>query len=127
MINASPLRGGPTDQPTTRDVIAATVLRVEQHPAADRLVLVNVDTGSGTPVQIVMSGSLDEVNAGDSVPVVLPGGREPNGKKVRAETFRGERSGGRILSYSELGWDAADPSLAVVLETAVPAGAGLPL
>lgn len=77
------------------------VLEFDQHPDADRLRLVQVDVGEGAPRQIVCGAS--NFRQGDTVAVVLPGGRMPDGMEIREAKLRGVESRGMMLSERELG------------------------
>ncbi len=78
------------------------VLRFDKHPDADKLRLVKVDVGDEDgPRQIVCGASNFEV--GDTVAVVLPGGRMPDGMEIREAKLRGVESRGMMLSERELG------------------------
>jgi phenylalanyl-tRNA synthetase beta chain len=77
------------------------VLEFEQHPDADKLRLVKVDVGEGQPRQIVCGAS--NFQQGDTVAVVLPGGRMPDGMEIREAKLRGVESRGMMLSERELG------------------------
>ncbi|MCW2926449.1 MAG: Phenylalanyl-tRNA synthetase beta chain [Thermoleophilia bacterium] len=77
------------------------VLEFEPHPDADKLRLVKVDVGEGAPRQIVCGAS--NFQQGDTVAVVLPGGRMPDGMEIREAKLRGVESRGMMLSERELG------------------------
>ncbi len=53
-------------------IIVGKILKIEKHPDADKLIVCQVDIGSGT-IQIVTGAP--NVKEGDKVPVVLDGGR----------------------------------------------------
>jgi len=82
-------------------VLAARVLEVLPHPEADRLVLVDIEAGSGTTR--VVCGAKNFV-AGDVVPYAPPGARlpEPFGL-IEAKKLRGVLSPGMLLAPDELG------------------------
>lgn len=77
------------------------VIEFDQHPDADKLRLVQVDVGEGAPRQIVCGAS--NFQQGDTVAVVLPGGRMPDGMEIREAKLRGVESRGMMLSERELG------------------------
>jgi phenylalanyl-tRNA synthetase beta chain len=77
------------------------VIEFEQHPDADKLRLVKVDVGEGSARQIVCGAS--NFAQGDTVAVVLPGGRMPDGMEIREAKLRGVESRGMMLSERELG------------------------
>ncbi len=77
------------------------VIEFDKHPDADKLRLVKVDVGEGAPRQIVCGASNFE--QGDTVAVVLPGGKMPDGMEIREAKLRGVESRGMMLSERELG------------------------
>ena len=101
------------------------VVEVARHPNAQKIWLAKVQPGiSQGSVQIVFGG-LRELRAGDLVPVALPGthvtvlGRDTP-KKMRARTYRGERSHGMLCSLRELGWVPAGLDEVAVLQDLAP-------
>lgn len=76
------------------------VLSAEQHPDADRLRVLSVDTGDDAPRQIVCGAP--NVAAGQTVAVALPGAVMPGGQKLGKAKLRGVESLGMVLSASEL-------------------------
>src|SRR5690625_818713 len=50
--------------PMFSDVVVARITAVEPHPNADRLVVCQVDDGSGTPLQIVCGARSEERRVG---------------------------------------------------------------
>jgi phenylalanyl-tRNA synthetase beta chain len=79
---------------------AAKVISYEKHPNADRLRLCQVDDGEGKR-QIVCGASNFE--AGDVVPLALPGAVMPGGFKIKKSKLRGETSEGMMCAAEELG------------------------
>ncbi|MCW2955207.1 MAG: subunit beta of phenylalanyl-tRNA synthetase [Thermoleophilia bacterium] len=77
------------------------VLEFDKHPDADKLRLVQVDAGEGAPRQIVCGAS--NFQQGDTVAIVLPGGRMPDGMEIREAKLRGVDSRGMMVSERELG------------------------
>lgn len=91
------------------NIVIGQVLKVERHPDADKLVVCQVNTGSGT-VQIVTGAP--NVFEGAKVPVVLDGGRVAGGHdgsrtaggiKIKKGKLRGIESDGMMCSIEELG------------------------
>lgn len=113
-------------------VVVGAVLQVRAHPDADRLVLCDVDSGDGEPVQIVCGAP--NVAAGQRVPIALPGAvlyvpdREDRSKRValeiRKSKIRGQVSNGMICAEDELGL-SDDHSGIMVLDPS--AAIGMPL
>lgn len=81
-------------------VVVGEVRSVEPHPAADKLVLVDVALGDG--VRRVVCGARNFAT-GDRVPVAPPGARLPEGREVERMTIRGVASDGMLCSARELG------------------------
>jgi phenylalanyl-tRNA synthetase beta chain len=79
--------------------VVGRVLEREQHPDADRLSVCRVDTGEGE--RTIVCGA-PNVDAGQTVAVVLPGATMPGGMKIRKAKLRGVPSEGMILSAAEL-------------------------
>ncbi len=91
-------------------IIIGQIKKIERHPDADKLVVCQVDIGSGETVQIVTGAP--NVKEGQKVPVVLDGGRvagghdgkkTPGGIKIKKGKLRGVASNGMMCSIEELG------------------------
>lgn len=82
-------------------IVVARVLQTRPHPAADRIQLVDVDTGGGEPLQICCGAF--NMKAGDLVPLATLGTVMPNGLEIARRKLRGEWSNGMLCSVSELG------------------------
>jgi phenylalanyl-tRNA synthetase beta chain len=85
--------------PSAEGFVVAKVLERDQHPNADRLSVCKVDTGNGE--RTIVCGA-PNVDAGQTVAVVLPGAVMPGGMKIRKAKLRGVPSEGMILSAAEL-------------------------
>ena len=81
-------------------VVIGRINTVEKHPKADKLVLCNVDVGSGTDAQIVCGAP--NVREGLVAPVALIGAQLPNGLIIKRAKIRGEESQGMLCSEQEL-------------------------
>jgi phenylalanyl-tRNA synthetase beta chain len=81
-------------------VLVARVLSVQKHPNADKLTLVDIDTGDGETR--VVCGAPNVV-ADMVVPYAPAGARLPGGLTLERREIRGEASNGMILSERELG------------------------
>jgi len=81
-------------------VVAAEILSVKKHPKADRLVLCEMDTGSGEST--VVCGA-PNVKKGQLVPMALPGTTLPGGITIKKSKIRGELSLGMLLAEDEMG------------------------
>lgn len=91
-------------------IVVGQILKIEKHPNADKLVVCQVDTGAGEPVQIVTGAP--NVKEGQKIPVVLDGGRVAGGHdgskteggiKIKKGKLRGVMSNGMMCSIEELG------------------------
>lgn len=84
------------------DVVVGKILKIEKHPAADKLVVCQVDIG-GKIVQILTAAT--NVFEGAVIPVSLPGADLVNGVKIQPTKMRGIESYGMFCSGEELGID----------------------
>ena len=84
------------------DVVVGKILKIEKHPAADKLVVCQVDIGTKI-VQILTAAT--NVFEGALVPVSLPGADLVNGVKIQPTKMRGVESYGMFCSGQELGID----------------------
>ncbi len=82
------------------NVVAAQILKSEQHPNADRLSVCEVDCGSGK--KNIVCGAKN-YKVGDKIPLALPGATLPNGMEIRRSKLRGVESDGMMCSSKELG------------------------
>lgn len=82
------------------DVVVGQVIDIAPHPAADRVRVTQVDTGSG-PTQIICGAWNFETGA--YVPVAVPGAVLPGDFRIGTREIRGVTSHGMICSESELG------------------------
>jgi phenylalanyl-tRNA synthetase beta chain len=82
-------------------VVVAKVLELRPHPAADRIQLVDVDTGDGEPLQICCGAF--NMAVGDLVPLATIGTVMPDGLEIARRKLRGEWSNGMLCSSRELG------------------------
>lgn len=93
-------------------IVVGRIEKIERHPDADKLIVCQVDIGSGV-IQIVTGAP--NVKEGDKVPVVLDGGRvagvhdggplPEEGITIKAGRLRGVPSNGMMCSIEELGSD----------------------
>jgi phenylalanyl-tRNA synthetase beta chain len=115
-------RVGIVGPPAPEGFVVGKVLAREKHPNADRLSVCTVDTGEGEPLTIVCGAA--NVDAGQTVPVALPGATMPGGEVLGEAKLRGVRSSGMILSAAEL--EIAAESAGILVLDAGPAP-GTPL
>ncbi len=92
------------------NIVVGQISKIEKHPDADKLVVCQVNVGSGEEIQIVTGAP--NVKEGQKVPVVLDGGRvagghdgkkTPGGIKIKKGKLRGVPSNGMMCSIEELG------------------------
>ena len=91
-------------------IVVGQIQKIERHPDADKLIVCQVDIGSGV-IQIVTGAP--NVKEGDKVPVVLDGGKVAGGHDggplpeegivIKAGKLRGVPSNGMMCSVEELG------------------------
>ncbi|MSO44202.1 MAG: phenylalanine--tRNA ligase subunit beta [Thermoleophilia bacterium] len=93
-------RGIPVTDGNREAFRVGKVLTALQHPDADRLHILSVDTGEGAPRPIVCGAA--NVAAGQTVAVAIPGAVLPDGHTLSAATLRGVESLGMVCSASEL-------------------------
>ena len=91
-------------------IVIGQIKEIKPHPDADKLIICQVDVGTGENIQIVTGAP--NVSEGDKVPVVLEGGRvagghdgnlTPGGIKIKKGKLRGVESFGMMCSIEELG------------------------
>ena len=91
-------------------IVIGQIKKIEKHPDADKLIICQVDIGEESPIQIVTGAP--NVKEGDTVPVVLDGGRvagghdgkmTPGGIRIKKGKLRGIESNGMMCSIEELG------------------------
>lgn len=87
--------------PALEVFVVGEVVAVEAHPDADKLTVCRVNAGEGSERQIVCGAP--NVHAGMKAPVILPGGRLPDGTEIREAELRGVASSGMLCSARELG------------------------
>jgi len=93
-------------------IVIGQIEKIEKHPDADKLIICQVNIGTGV-IQIVTGAP--NVKEGDKIPVVLDGGRVAGGHdggpmpeegiKIKAGKLRGIESNGMMCSIEELGSD----------------------
>ncbi len=93
-------------------IVVGQIEKIERHPDADKLVVCQVNIGTGT-IQIVTGAP--NVKEGQKVPVVLDGGKVAGGHDggplpedgivIKAGKLRGVESNGMMCSIEELGSD----------------------
>jgi phenylalanyl-tRNA synthetase beta chain len=86
-------------------VVVGELIRVERHPNADKLSIVQADVGGERPLTIVTAAP--GVFAGQKAPVALVGAKLPSAAhpSIALTDFRGISSEGMLCSAEELGLD----------------------
>jgi phenylalanyl-tRNA synthetase beta chain len=113
----------------TDKILTAQVLSVEKHPNADKLKLVQLDYGTGTPKQVVTGAPNIAVgDKGQKVVVGLCGCTYFDGhaspktlKQLKPSTLRGVPSDSMVMSTFELGIDEEHEGI-IILEDDAPVG-----
>ena len=117
-----------TIHPSFSGVVAAKIISVKPHPAADKLSLCDVTDGS-KKYRVVCGAQ--NIKAGDIVPLAKIGAKIPGGYRIKASVLRGEKSDGMLCSEAELEtgdnssgiWQLPENlTLGVSLETALDLG-----
>lgn len=99
-LSVAELDGVETFGEGLEDVVAGRLAAVEDHPNADRLKVVRVDTGKGEAVCVSGAPNLAAGRMGVFAPA---GARLPNGLMLKAAKMRGVMSEGMLLAEDELG------------------------
>ncbi|HEX5644122.1 MAG TPA: phenylalanine--tRNA ligase subunit beta, partial [Erythrobacter sp.] len=101
--------------------LVAEVLTAQPHPDADKLQVLTVDAGDGTPLQVVCGAP--NARAGMKGVLGLPGAVVPvNGMELRKSAIRGVESNGMMCSVREL--ELGDDHQGIIeLPTDAPVGA----
>lgn len=81
-------------------IVVAKVLATRTHPNADKIQLVDVDTGDGEALQIACGAF--NMQAGDLVPLATVGTVMPGGLEIGRRKLRGEWSNGMLCSSREV-------------------------
>ena len=105
-MSGSKVEGYTVEGSEISNVIVGKILSIEKHPDADKLVVCQVDVGSGEPIQIVTGAT--NLKVGDVVPVAMDNSTLPGGKKIRKGKLRGVVSNGMRCSLGELGLTVHD-------------------
>ena len=82
-------------------VVVGRILGLRPHPDAERIQLVDVDLGDGSPTQICCGAF--NIAVGDYVPVATVGSVLPDGMEISQRKLRGQLSDGMCCSPAELG------------------------
>lgn len=89
-----------------KNIVTGHIKAIEKHPNADKLVVCQIDVGSGKDLTIVTGAK--NVKVGDYVPVALDNSVIAGGKEIHTGSLRGVNSEGMLCSVEELGCDRHD-------------------
>lgn len=89
------------------NVVTGKIIKIEQHPDAEKLVVCQVNIGLEEPIQIVTAAT--NMKEQDIVPVALHGSSLHGGLKIKKGKLRGILSNGMFCSEEELGIAGDEP------------------
>lgn len=85
-----------------KNIVVGKVLDIKSHPNADKLVIVNIDTGD--KVHEIVTGAKN-MKTNDLVAIAKLGAVLPNGLEIKETELMGIPSPGMLCSYEELGFN----------------------
>lgn len=91
-----------TGAPKLENVVVGEILTRAKHPNADKLSVCTVDVGSAGGVKTIVCGA-PNCDAGNRVPVALPGAVLPGNFVIKQSKIRGQSSDGMMCAADELG------------------------
>jgi phenylalanyl-tRNA synthetase beta chain len=94
-----------------RTIITAKVVKKQQHPNADKLTLVDLDTGNGQTRVVCGAPNHKE---GDIVALALPGTKFSEDFVIQKSKIRGEESNGMLCSEKELGFSDSHAGILIL-------------
>ena len=106
-------------------IVLARVLDLAPHPDADKIQLVQVDSGDGEPLQ-VCCGAFN-MAVGDLIPFATIGTTMPNGMEITQRKMRGELSNGMCCSAAELGLGDDHSGIMILTDRADQSQVGAPV
>ncbi len=110
-----------TGLPPLQQVVVGEIKTREKHPNADKLSVCTVDVGPANGgVRTIVCGA-SNCDAGNRVPVALPGAVLPGDFKIKPSQIRGQQSDGMLCSPDELGLGGDHAGL-LLLDPAAPIG-----
>ena len=96
------------------EITVGAVRNLSLHPEADNLFLAEVETEEKLLSTITAAGNLFE---GALVPVITAPGKLPDGKRIEAREFKGEKSEGMLCSKEELGLEEKSSGIWILDES----------
>ncbi|MDB6114103.1 MAG: pheT [Lacunisphaera sp.] len=113
-----------TSLPPLENVVVGEIRTREKHPNADKLSVCTVDVGAANGgMRTIVCGAAN-CDAGNRVPVALPGAVLPGDFKIKQSKIRGQQSDGMMCAADELGLGGDHEGL-LLLDPAAPVGAKL--
>ena len=113
-----------TSLPPLEHVVVGEIKTRDKHPNADKLSVCTIDVGAANGgVRTIVCGA-PNCDAGNRVPVALPGAVLPGDFKIKQSKIRGQQSDGMMCAADELGL-GGDHSGLLILEPTAPIGAKL--
>ncbi len=106
-------------------IVLAKVLELAPHPDADKIQLVQVDSGDGEALQ-VCCGAFN-MSVGDLIPFATVGTVMPNGMEIGQRKMRGQLSNGMCCSAAEMGLGDDHDGIMILSDTASDASVGQPV
>ncbi len=106
-------------------IVLAKVLELSPHPDADKIQIVQVDSGDGQPLQ-VCCGAFN-MTVGDLIPFATVGTTMPNGMEIGVRKMRGQESNGMCCSATEIGLGDDSDGIMLLTDTADEALVGQPI
>ncbi|MDD3170019.1 MAG: phenylalanine--tRNA ligase subunit beta, partial [Eubacteriales bacterium] len=85
------------------NIVVGKIVDIEKHPDADKLLVTQIDIGEENLIQIITGA--DNIFEGAYVPVILHGGKLPDGRVIKKGKLRGLESNGMLCSLEELGFE----------------------
>lgn len=119
-----------TGAPQLENVFVGEILTRAKHPNADKLSVCTVDVGSAGGVKTIVCGA-PNCDAGNRVPVALPGAVLPGDFTIKQAKVRGQLSDGMMCSAKELTISdeaagllvlSGSPALGTPINAVLPAG-----
>lgn len=95
------------------NVVTGKIVKIEQHPDAEKLVVCEVDINREEPIQIVTAAT--NMKEQDIVPVALHGSTLHGGLKIKKGKLRGVMSQGMFCSEEELGIAGDEPVVGLMI------------
>lgn len=106
-------------------IVLAKVLELSPHPDADKIQIVQVDSGDGQPLQ-VCCGAFN-MSVGDLIPFATVGTTMPDGMEIGVRKMRGQESNGMCCSATEIGLGDDADGIMLLTDTADESLVGQPI